>query len=89
MLPLKIALCSTPRCFNEAEARAPRMQRRRVTRISKALRFNEAEARAPRMRGRENVRARRRDRGFNEAEARAPRMQTRRQTHAHNWRKLQ
>ena len=63
--------------FNEAEARAPRMQEAPASSLLGALCFNEAEARAPRMRRRAAARRRSRSR-FNEAEARAPRMQGKR-----------
>src|SRR5579884_596752 len=36
-------------CFNEAEARAPRMRRAEIERCRRSPGFNEAEARAPRM----------------------------------------
>ena len=64
-----------PRGFNEAEARAPRMQG--FTRAESAAivgRFNEAEARAPRMLGLVATPLERGNQRFNEAEARAPRM---------------
>ena len=48
MLATDLDPTSTP-CFNEAEARAPRMRRRCDEHIAVLHRFNEAEARAPRM----------------------------------------
>src|SRR5579883_1982722 len=39
----------SPPCFNEAEARAPRMRRAEIERCRRSPGFNEAEARAPRM----------------------------------------
>ena len=61
---------------HEAEARAPRMHRRRRLRSALAsVRFNEAEARAPRMPA-DPVKRLGRTHCFNEAEARAPRMRS-------------
>ena len=71
----EIATAGIGLCFNEAEARTPRIRRRAGACVPlHAPGFNEAEARAPRMRGKWTRNSAGIGRSFNEAEARAPRM---------------